>query len=147
MPYDPNGPNPFASVRSRPYEVQANATANAQSGGGSNQWANQCGTNCTSNTDCAGGGADCVCLAAQKGTFQPGVGTVAFVAACIVSIAKSGGVSGGSGGGGKRDIEGTVDNEMWGCPCNSSYVSRSCCRVGDGLVWEAPDLKLGQLVR
>ena len=30
------------------------------------------------------------------------------------------------------------------CPCNQTYVSKACCE-SDGLVWEAADLKLGQL--
>ncbi|KAI9725325.1 MAG: hypothetical protein M1828_003340 [Chrysothrix sp. TS-e1954] len=32
------------------------------------------------------------------------------------------------------------------CPCNGTYVSHACCDSRDGLVWEAPELKLGELV-
>ena len=75
---------------------------------------------------------------------------MAFVATCIVSLAASNANSGGNvngkGGGGKRDVE--VPKQMnWLCPCNATYVSRSCCGVSDGLVWEPQDLKLGELVR
>ena len=31
------------------------------------------------------------------------------------------------------------------CPCNASYVSQACCQTTDGLVWESPEMYLGQL--
>jgi hypothetical protein len=31
------------------------------------------------------------------------------------------------------------------CPCNESYVSRSCCDAPEGLIWEAAELNLGVL--
>lgn len=31
------------------------------------------------------------------------------------------------------------------CPCNCTYVSHACCSVNDGIVWEAPVLKMGDL--
>ena len=148
VPYDPEGPNPFASARNNNrYSIQADATGQPLWGG----WANSCGSNCTSQADCkggAGGNGNCTCLAAQKGTFEPGIGAMAFVAACIVSMAGSKG--GGVGGGGKRSLtgEGMGEGEGgWACPCNATYVSRGCCGVGDGLVWEAEEFKLGELVR
>lgn len=32
------------------------------------------------------------------------------------------------------------------CPCNASYVSYSCCDSTDGIVHEAPEMKLGVLI-
>ena len=65
----------------------------------------------------------------QSERYQPGSGTVAFVAACIISI---------SGGGGKR-------HDTRPCPCNATYVSYGCCGAVDGLVWEEEHFKLGEL--
>ena len=31
------------------------------------------------------------------------------------------------------------------CPCNGTYVSVGCCDVDDGLVWEPPEMKLGEM--
>ena len=89
----------------------------------------QCGTQCKTNTDCSVKGADagCMCLT-QSEHYQPGKGTVAFLAACIVSL------------GGKRD-------EGRPCPCNGTYVSHGCCGARNGLVWEAKEFKLGELLR
>ena len=101
----------------------------------------QCGNNCTSNNDCTapasptgtGGaaekGSNCTCRA-QSSQYQPGSGTVAYVAACLIDMAT----------GGKRE-------EHLPCPCNSTYVSHGCCGSKDGWVWEAPEQKLGELVR
>lgn len=90
----------------------------------------QCWANCTSNADCLKGGEKgCIC-STQKEQYQPGRGTVAFVAACIISM---------SGAGGKRE-------EARPCPCNATYVSHSCCGVSNGLVWEEERFKLGELV-
>ena len=104
-----------------------------QQEGGTAGWQNQCGKNCTSVADCSvpsGGSGTCSCLA-HTSQYQPGSGTVAFIAACLVTL--------GSGGGKKRD-------EMPPCPCNSTYVSHGCCAAPSGLVWEPPDSKLGQLL-
>lgn len=86
-----------------------------------------------------------MCLAAQKSTYQPNVGAVAFVAACIVSLAASGAGS-ANGVGGKRSLE---EDGVAGlaCPCNATYVSQRCCEVRDGLVWEGEEFKLGELVK
>ena len=43
---------------------------------------------------------------------------------------------------GGRDVDSI--NGM-GCPCNSSYVSATCCEATEGLVWEDSHLKLGEL--
>ena len=31
------------------------------------------------------------------------------------------------------------------CPCNCTYVSNACCDAPSGIVYEAPDLRLGSL--
>ena len=31
------------------------------------------------------------------------------------------------------------------CPCNATYVLYACCNSADGIVFEAPKLKLGEL--
>ena len=31
------------------------------------------------------------------------------------------------------------------CPCNCTYVSKACCTSPSGIVYEAPDLRLGAL--
>ena len=90
----------------------------------------QCWKNCTSNADCLkDGGTGCMC-STQSEQYQPGSGTVAFVAACIISM---------SGVGWKRQ-------DTNPCPCNATYVSYACCGVAGGLVWEAKQFKLGELV-
>ena len=33
------------------------------------------------------------------------------------------------------------------CACNASYVSRGCCGSKDGLIWEPPGMKMGELRR
>ena len=122
----------------------------AGAGAGGVQWENSCGRNCTMKKDCAatagrgGQGAqrqDCACVAAQSSQYQPGNGVVAFVAACIVSLAA------GSGNyGGKRAVkeEGGVEDSP--CPCNRTYVSYACCGADDGVVWEREEFRLGELV-
>ena len=95
-------------------------------------WQNQCGNNCTSAKECivpVGENNTCTCQA-YSSQYQPGAGTVAFVAACLVTL-------GGSGG--KRE-------EKMPCPCNSTYVSHGCCDVLDGLVWETSKSNLGSLL-
>ena len=95
---------------------------------------NQCGNTCKTGNDCqnpaaAKGNSSCTCRT-QSSQFQPGAGTVAFVAACLINMASPGG---------KRD-------EEWPCPCNGSYVSHGCCGASGGMVWEAVEFKLGELV-
>lgn len=100
----------------------------------SSRWQNQCGNNCTSAKDCSapvGSNDTCTCQA-HSSQYQPGSGTVAFIAACMVTL--------GSGGNGKRD------EALLPCPCNSTYVSHGCCDAIDGVVWEPPELRLGSLV-
>ena len=87
----------------------------------------QCGNNCSSNQDCfTGGNQSCTC-STQSEQYQPGTATVAFLAACVISLS------------GKRD-------EGRPCPCNATYVSHACCGTEDGLVWEAAGFKLGEIL-
>ena len=87
----------------------------------------QCGNSCASNSDCSvGQNKSCIC-STQSEQYQPSAGTVAFVAACIMSLS------------GKRA-------ESAPCPCNSTYVSHACCVSEDGNVWEAGKFKLGELL-
>ena len=89
----------------------------------------QCGMNCTTNADCGVGGKGCMC-STQSEQYQPGSGTVAFLAACIISMAGS--------------LPRREENRP--CPCNATYVSHACCGVADGLVWEGEEFKLGELL-
>lgn len=43
---------------------------------------------------------------------------------------------------GNLTAEGSTDIA---CPCNCTYVSKACCNSPSGIVYEAPDLKLGSL--
>ena len=88
---------------------------------------NQCGDNCSTNTDCAGGQDGCTCKT-QSERYVPGKGMVMFAAACMISL------------GGKRE-------EQVPCPCNRTYVSHGCCEAPDGIVREPEHFKLGELLK
>ena len=105
-----------------------------QGAGNEVQVQNQCGGNCTTAKDCVGpeGGAGACSCRGYSEQYQPGAGTVAFVAACLVMLGS------GGGGGGKRE-------EPLPCPCNSTYVSHGCCDVLDGVIWEPHSSNLGFL--
>ena len=38
--------------------------------------------------------------------------------------------------------EGRID---LACPCNCTYVSKACCNSNSGLIYEAPELRLGSV--
>ncbi|KAI9679373.1 MAG: hypothetical protein M1817_005395 [Caeruleum heppii] len=64
---------------------------------------------------------------------------------CIVAPASAGifffkGICAGSPS--KRDVGAVPD----ACPCNGTYVSEACCGAPDGVVYEGPEKKLGELV-
>ncbi|KAI9676055.1 MAG: hypothetical protein M1817_000798 [Caeruleum heppii] len=42
---------------------------------------------------------------------------------------------------GKRD-----EADFMACPCNGTYVSEACCEAPDGMVFEGPEKKLGELL-
>ena len=46
--------------------------------------------------------------------------------------------------GGKRAVEAEEDIQV--CACNATYVSKACCGVEEGLVWEGPEAWLGEIV-
>lgn len=130
VPYEPENPSPIAE----------SATSASAASAGDGDWGqrtqNQCGRNCTTNPDCEGAsGESCTCLAAQSTQYQPGSGRIAFIAACIVSLSAE-----------QQSSRGEKRAEAWSCPCNRSYVSHECCRAVDGLVWEAEEFKLGELI-
>ena len=79
---------------------------------------------CQLGSQCSG--EHCLCQA-KSATYVPNTGILEFTAGCtfITSVA------------GKR-------SEPMPCPCNSTYVSLGCCH-SDGMIWEAPELKLGEL--
>ena len=85
-----------------------------------------CGGACTSiGANCST--SDCTCRVTSS-TFVPGADILKYTAACGLSLNI------------KRD-------GPFPCPCNSTYVSHGCCLAGnDGLIWEASDLKLGELL-
>ena len=85
-----------------------------------------CGNTCMNQADCAGGHDGCTCKT-QSEQYVPGKGMVMFAAACMISL------------GGKRE-------EQSPCPCNSTYVSQSCCDATDGIVQEPGHLKLGEVL-
>ena len=87
---------------------------------------NQCGSNCSSNADCAGLENGCACKT-QNEQYVPGKGTVIFAAACTISL------------GGKRE-------KQRPCPCNETYVSHACCGATGGIVQEPEQFKLGELL-
>ena len=87
---------------------------------------NQCGSDCSTQADCAGGPDGCLCKT-QSEQYVPTKGMVMFAAACMISL------------GGKRA-------ETSPCPCNGTYVSHTCCDAVDGIVQEPEHFKLGELL-
>ncbi|KAI9674442.1 MAG: hypothetical protein M1817_001780 [Caeruleum heppii] len=110
-----------------------------------------CGAQCTQNRDChrEQTAEPCRCVALSEGQARAlGSDPVFPGAACLLwgqamleyfSTAKARTRLGG------RSVEESGDEEPWGCPCNASYVSRSCCERRDGFVWEDVRWKLGRL--
>lgn len=97
-----------------------------------------CGGNCTGQADCSTeeGETSCGCIATSS-MMGASLSDVVYSASCQASQST---IAGGGRGGGRRDLEGMP------CPCNASYVSHTCCSANDGLVWEAPEAKLGVLL-
>ena len=130
-----------------------------------------CGGNCTMGKEdepeakpsCPGSAGACQCMSLQP--IDPlGFGDGKWTALCLAvsavkQLAGTAAVRKGAGSSrpnGKRDWLGrfkreTRDDGMRemrvACPCNRTYVSKACCGSGDdGLVWEAPGSKLGELL-
>jgi hypothetical protein len=92
-----------------------------------------------SNEECLGVescGPECKC--AVKGTVDPAhFDYWGFVGACAAASLlwpqpKLGG---------RRDFDAEY------CACNATYISGACCDSLDGLIWEAPEMKIGELRR
>ncbi|KAI9723850.1 MAG: hypothetical protein M1828_004100 [Chrysothrix sp. TS-e1954] len=87
---------------------------------------------CTMGADCIGD--DCICKV--TGTrFEPRAGTLEYFASCGYN--PKAGLLGGK----------TKRQHSQPCPCNTTYVSYGCCDSEDGMIWEAPKLKIGELVK
>ncbi|KAI9682139.1 MAG: hypothetical protein M1817_000193 [Caeruleum heppii] len=67
---------------------------------------------------------------------KPGCGGVACVAAAFATALNPGTA---------RCRTPVEKREVGACPCNSTYISEACCGEPSGMVWEAPELKRGQL--
>jgi hypothetical protein len=66
-----------------------------------------------------------------------------LAAKCVSPLAISGGISTIEESGLlPRELEEPIPSP---CPCNTTYVSQACCDGHDGMIWEAPELKLGEL--
>ena len=113
-------------------------------------------TNNSSKPTCPGEGS-CKCTALQP--MDPlGFDSAKFVTTCLsiiaagseagqrVSNSKRPGI-GGEGANKRRDrFSREIDSQVHSCPCNQTYVSKACCfSDDDGLVWEAPHMKLGEV--
>ena len=89
-----------------------------------------CSGTCVAGTNCSGDHCSCQVKAS---TYDPRSNTLKYLAGCIFN---------------PSDLVGTKRDEQMPCPCNASYVSYSCCgAIENGLVWEAPEMKLGELVK
>jgi hypothetical protein len=119
-----------------------------QKSGSSSGGGGTCATRCHSNRYCSVGGRDHTCA---RCVIQETVDPISrarngFQALCLGLGAASGGR--------KRSIE--VGEEIPGfneailiepaCACNASYISKACCfEDGGGLVWEGPEMRLGDV--
>ena len=87
-------------------------------------------SSCEVTSQCSS--ADCECRVTGA-RYEPQAGVIEYIAGCAVYIS--------SGLKAKRE-------EEMPCPCNKTYVSHGCCnREANGWVWEAAELKLGELVK
>ena len=90
----------------------------------------KCNYNCSVGAQCHGTDCNCHVVGAK---YEPSVGQIEYFARCQYG-----------------QISGPLINRDLAapCPCNTTYVSHQCCKKElDGLVWEAPELKLGELVK
>ena len=97
------------------------------------------GTECSA-TACSVGdacsGDNCTCQV-TKAQYVPGAGSTKYYAECGSPFS--------SGSGSNRRLMRRHEEDLAYCPCNSTYISEKCCSAKDGLVWEAPEFKLGEL--
>ncbi|KAI9721363.1 MAG: hypothetical protein M1828_005223 [Chrysothrix sp. TS-e1954] len=89
----------------------------------------KCNAPCVVGAACHGSDCNCHVTGAR---YEPSVSQVEYFAACQYKSLKFPG---------KRD-------ELSPCPCNTTYVSHACCEKSlNGMVWEGPEFKLGELVK
>lgn len=132
-----------------PLQVLSNAVGEGttSTGSGSGSMSPQCRSGPCSSASESCGSSSCRCIALQKSVIPSA--TTAFVALCLDALShrrRPGGrkrAVGGASDDGFISDEGVVDHP---CPCNSTYVSHSCCDSKTGLVWEEPHQRLGELV-
>ena len=86
-----------------------------------------CAGSCSSQDECTSD--DCICQV-NSSTYVPRLGIVTYTSSCGSDL-------------GKRDASG--HHESLPCPCNTTYVSHSCCAAKGGVVHEPPEFKLGEL--
>ena len=88
----------------------------------------RCNGSCAVGSECSTTGIaeDCVCQV-QSSTYEPASGVIQYTAACMQSLV-------------------SIRDEPVPCPCNETYVSHGCCGSFDGMIWEEPGMKLGELV-
>jgi hypothetical protein len=91
---------------------------------------------CTNPLEC---GDSCICQALYQAFDPIGFNPYEFISKCAVA-AVAVAISNA-----KKNYPRDIESNAMICPCNASYVSKSCCG-SDGLVWEAPGLRLGYLV-
>ena len=104
-------------------------TFNTASGGGNDMFTMEsCNGTCTAGQDCGAAGEECSCMVLSS-TYIPRLGIEKYVSACTVPWVS------------KRDLN--VEEPL--CPCNTSYVSQSCCHSREGMVWEDESFKMGEL--
>ena len=109
---------------------------------------------CSIGQACSGTNCLCQVTAAQ---YVPGAGTSQYYAECglrlNITSPQTGpfseifGSSSGGSDGGLKAVKRGQSSEAPACPCNTTYVSHSCCDAESGIVWEAPELKLGEMAK
>ena len=93
---------------------------------------NACNIGCSSSDTCLPvrtrpGCQKAVCTVKKQSVGYFGIGTCSSMARSYF-------------GGRKRDVNGPA------CACNATYVSSSCCHADEGIVWESPRARLGEVV-
>lgn len=90
---------------------------------------------CTTNADCGGNGCQCT---AWPTTLTGADGGEHYQTTCappaVLPRAEMQ----------RKDLLET-SHDPTACACNVTYVSRACCSAANGLVWEGPEKKLGEL--
>ncbi|KAI9725204.1 MAG: hypothetical protein M1828_003385 [Chrysothrix sp. TS-e1954] len=80
---------------------------------------------CYTQTDCPNRGS-CAC-SIVSGSYLPRLNQMVYNRGCLspeLSVKRA---------------------EAMPCACNGTYVSHACCNTEEGLVWERPEMKLGEL--